>query len=194
VTKPLYKLSIRLGADSFDGEGAEESVRADYAAFIAAIGNRANHAADPMQPTLDELLYGADPKAEPRLSRFMREIAWVAKNDLTAAELLRVFALESGVTDFVVLKNLPTTENRTADALLLLIHGADKLLGTSPVRAAELFLSARHSHLEFDRLDRAIAPYKEFLTIEGETRGTRYSLNTQGQAHAIRTARMMLEK
>ncbi len=92
----------------------------------------------------------------------------------------------------VSLNIIPKTENRDADALMLLLYGARVLAKQQDVNAGQLMAAARTSGLQLSRLDKTLATYGHFITEGGVRRGKRYGLNNQGVNHAKHVLRTTL--
>ncbi len=190
MTRP-YKLSIRIGASSFDGEGDEESVRADYQKFLDKLsGHQRGTFFDGMTAWLE------NEERKPKTSSESDMLAslYASEKALTVLEAKMLF--EVGTMDqSVSLKNYHAIIKLPApDAILLLLLGHKIMLSDDEISASELTNAAHASGYAFERLDRVLAPYKDkYVGVLGETRGTKYALNIRGQARATWLARRVLD-
>jgi len=165
MTNSPHKVRIKLGDAEFEAEGTEESVKQQYADFLAALAARPSptsqqqHAPKP-----------ADGKPLPAGS-------------LDAALMDRVFNLDG---DLVSLQFLPKTETATADALMLLLYAYSTLKNQDMVLGTQLTRAARQSGLGIERVDRSFGKYEtESLLLKGGAKkGTKYGLNNQGKVKA----------
>lgn len=157
-----YKLHIRLGEAQFDGEGPQESIRADYAAFLDAY--------KVFQGTVPQVAPPAPaqhPKPAP-LAEGLLQKAFVQKEDI------------------VSLRHLPPSDNstRAADAAILLLYGFKKLAAVEDVPVTKLNEGLRDSGLTIDRIDRFIGVHSQLFRKGGQRSGGRYSLTNPGEAQA----------
>jgi hypothetical protein len=155
----MYKLRIKLGASEFEAEGPEETVKAQFEAFLAA----ASHLE---QTTTTARAMDLGPAQGPKAD----------------ATVDRAFSQDR--EGYVSLRVLPATQDRVADALLLLLYGFRTLKQSDEVPATTLMEAARQSGLQIQRIDRSIAPHEELITKGGTRRGGRYGLNNRGIARA----------
>jgi hypothetical protein len=167
-----HKVRIKIGDAEFEAEGSEESVKQQYADFLAALA-----VAGPQKA----------PKADGAKGNNQQDAAEPDKSALT-----RLFQVDG---DLVSLKFLPKTETATPDALMLLLLGYALLKNQEMVLGTQLTRAARQSGLaKIERVDRAFGKYgDDFLQRGGAKKGTRYGLNNQGTNKAKELLAMMLE-
>ncbi|MBS0187495.1 MAG: hypothetical protein JSS51_05470 [Planctomycetes bacterium] len=174
----LHSIRVKLGASEFEATGTKESVDEQYKLFLeaikaqsapAAVAAAAGAAGEKTPPA------GSDPAA----------------SDGVPDEIInRAFSIEG---DSVSLNVLPSSENRDADTILLLLWGYQKLRGMNAVGATPLAASARKSGLAIDRIDRVVAPVRQYYQTGGQRKGMRYSLNNPGRAYAGRMLRGLFQ-
>lgn len=172
MTDP-YRLKTRLpnGAE-FEAEGTEDSVRTLFEKFLEAIKTTPAPAAAPVIP----------PPAAPREGGNGGGAPATRLVSVSQETLDRLFVLDNdgGVT----LRALPSTQDRPADSLILLIYGYRALKNEQSVTGTELKGSARQSGIQIERIDRVLSPYDSFVTWAGIKKGRRYGLNNQGLRRA----------
>jgi hypothetical protein len=99
----------------------------------------------------------------------------------------RVFVVDrDGV---VSLRVMPAEE---ADALILLLYGAQRLRGEHALTATQLMKAARQSGIQADRLDRILSQRNALITMAGIKKGKRYGLNNPGVREAARLLSVIL--
>ncbi len=167
-TDTLHRLRIKIGNAEFDAAGSEESVKAQYSAFLEALKaappSTGTHTPPPFAPSPG----GAQPTPD-------------QPNVLIDANAVRAFTVRG---ESVSLNALPRTENPAADAILLLLWGYEHFKQQTSVPSTTLADSARSSGLDLDRVDRSLAPQNRYFMRAGSRKGTRYSLNNPGRTHA----------
>jgi len=158
-----HRIKLKIGDAEFEAEGAPDAVQAQYESFLAAL------AAVPTKSAKPKSLAERD--------------AFVPDTEYDDALNNRVFELrEDGL---VVLRVQPTTDQREADALAMILYGYRRLKNEEHVLATQLLRAARQSGLGIDRVDRAIGAYPpRFVLRGGQRKGTTYTLTTQGAARA----------
>jgi len=168
-----YRIQVKIGAHEFQAEGSEDSVRADYRDFLQSIQTKQGE----FEASNQTASTGA--------------VAAGAAADLTINELNALFKTEG---DMLSLVHIPNTPQRVADGLLLTLLGFEAQMHQREVSAGTLIESARETGLgSMDRIDRVVAPHREYLNVGGSRRGTRYSLNNRGRTYAIGVARGLLQ-
>lgn len=169
-----YKLHVKIGQSEFTAEGTEESVKQDYERFLAAL----SIVPSPARPLTENL------QIQPGRSE-------ITTPDLEPTVLQRAFTEDQ--QGIVSLRVRPSTPNRVADALLLILYGFRFLRSQHDVPVIQLMEAARQSGVGIDRIDRAIAPHRELITYGGTRRGGRYGLNNPGVIMAETLLREMFE-
>jgi len=166
-----YRLKVRIGRNQFVAEGTVEQVNEWYAQFLAA---SESHADRESNDAAQHALRG-------RKAEVSDDTATEDDGDIEAA-WNRVYWRNG---EKLSLHVLPTTKTQNADAIVLLLFGFQVLLERDSVRATELMESAKQSGLRIDRiLKRMPVSHKAFINRGGNGKGTRYSLNNRGRAHA----------
>ena len=156
-----YKLHIRLGEAQFDGEGPQDSVRADYSAFLDAY----------------KVFQGTVPQISPVVPAAAKPMG------IADGLLQKAFVRKE---DIVSLRHLPPSDNstRAADAAILLLYGFKKLAAVEDVPVTKLNEGLRDSGLTIDRIDRFIGVHGQLFRKGGQRSGGRYSLTNPGEAQA----------
>lgn len=150
-----HKIKAKIGDDIFEGEGAEESVRADYRDWLTRV---------------DREKTNPIPKA---VSQPPGDI------EIDDARLARIFELRQD--DLVVFRIQPPKTLESADILTLLIFGYRKLKNQENILATQLLKAARQSGFTVDRIDRIAEPYiGQYILRGGQRKGATYTLTTQG--------------
>jgi hypothetical protein len=170
-----HKLRIKIGDAEFEASGTEETVKAQFEAFLAAVGAGAGKTSTPKSQETppgdkngEQLSGGAG-----------------ADDDL----LLQAVVVGK---DLVSLKYLPKGDNRDADALLLLLYAYSKLRKEDSVLGTQLLRAAKVSGLSLERVDRTMAKHESYILKGGARKGMKYSLNNQGKAKAQELLKQML--
>jgi hypothetical protein len=178
-----YKLSVKVGSAEFSAEGPEAAVKEQFAAFLEIVSS---------QPVA-----GTKPADAKRLPADTPEVpSVVIGNGTFEPGVDRSCLDEAYIVDskgLVSLRTLPPTEDRQADTLILLMYGHRALRQQPNVSADALINGARQSGLTLDRLDRVLGGYTHLHRKGGVRRGTRYTLNNPGIAHAEGILREMFE-
>jgi len=174
-----HKLRIRIGDAEFEAEGSESSVKAQYDAFLQALA--AQGAAEARAPAAP----GSAPKDHIEQNGEPDESAGVDEALIEKAYLL-------GKDGLVSLKYLPKSDQREADALLLILFGYTTLKQADAVLGTQLTRAARQSGISIDRVDRALAKHDTLLLKGGARKGVKYSLNNQGRVKAQEMLKQML--
>lgn len=157
-----YKLHIRLGEAQFDGEGPQDSIRADYTAFLEAY----------------KVFQGTVPQVVPPAPAQPPKPAGIAEGLLQRAFVRK--------EDIVSLRHLPPSDNstRAADAAILLLYGFKKVAAVEDVPVMKLNEGLRDSGLTIDRIDRFIGIHSQLFRKGGQRSGGRYALTNPGEAQA----------
>jgi hypothetical protein len=165
TTQTAYRLKVRVADSEFDAEGPEDTVKVQFEAFLAALDSTGK----PSQ----------NGKAKANASD-----AGKGHEDLLADGTWGRFYKLEGDED-VSLKVLPATDDRNADALVLLLYGYLMLRQLDAVPSPRLLNMAKKSGLGLDRIDRNIpTSHSRYISRGGTRKGCRYGLNNQGQAYA----------
>jgi hypothetical protein len=167
-----YRLKTRLpnGAE-FEAEGTEAVVQALFDKFLEASRGASPAPVKPIRIADEE---SGDNRAiveEPQISPFLNRIVTKDK----ASE--------------ISLTALPKTQNRDADALLILLYGFQEILGRHAVTGVALKKAAKQSGIQLLRVDRLLGPYGDLVNVAGFKKGRRYGLNNQG----VRKAQQIIE-
>lgn len=165
-------IRIKIGDAEFESSGPEDAVQEQYRLFLQALSN-----APPSRAATDHPAGGGG-QGQDRHDDNTSEI--------DDALIRRTFADRN---DVISLRALPRTESADADALVMLLWAFGQLRNEHDIGATPLMRSARQSGLQIERIDRSIAPNNEYVGRAGARRGTRYSLNNRGIAHAERLIR-----
>jgi len=160
-----YTLKVKVGDAEFEASGAREAVQDQYALWLELV--RGTRDEKPAVVKKDQAVAGGDEVEE-----------------ISQSVLNRVFV--TGPDDMISLRALPRGENAESDALLMLLYGYLVLRNAHDVSALNLIQAARQSGLQINRLDRTISTSAQHVQRGGARRGTRYSLNNAGIAHARR--------
>lgn len=168
----ILKLHVEVHGNKFDGEGPADIIKQAYQDWLARVGQA------PVAP--------AAPPAD----------AWAKQHNATnpppgaMQELYsRVYSEKDGVISLHV---LPKSADAEGDALVLLVHGYQRLRPSEyPITAVRLAQVAKVSGVNIDRLDRALASKSDLIMKAGLRRGTKYSLNNRGEQHAIETMKTL---
>jgi hypothetical protein len=165
MTTGPHRVRIKIGDAEFEAEGSEESVKQQYADFLAAMAARPAATATPKQQAPG----GTTPPPD----------GAGITDDLMAS----VFKVDG---DLISLQFLPKGENVKADALMLLLYAYATLKNQQMVLGTQLVRAANQSGLGLERVDRSLDGYEgQNLVLKGGVRkGTKYGLNNQGKKKA----------
>jgi predicted transcriptional regulator len=167
----IIKLHVEVHGNKFDGEGPAELIQQAYKDWLTRVGQA------PAAPPNPAAAWSGQFKAPNPPPGAMDEL------------YKRVFS-EKG--DLISLQVLPKGDDSDGDALVLLIHGYQRLKSAEyPVTAVRLMQVAKLSGVNIERVDRALASKDALIMKAGFKRSTRYSLNNKGEQHAIETMRSM---
>lgn len=172
----VYKLQIKIGADEFNGEGEEESVRKDFADFKSLI----------------ELL-----AAQPRYTQSPPPTnhnppGSGIEGEVDKAQLDRIYLVDPK-QKLVSLKVHPHTSDRDRDAMLLVIFGYQQKLAQQDVPVGQIKQGMRQTGIKVDRVDKVAVKYMNagYLNKGGSGKGSRYRLTNSGIAKAKELAKAM---
>lgn len=157
------KLQVKLGEFEFSAEGPDASVKEAFDRFLEAV-KAAPATKPPQEKSLDD----------------KKKLSGGEAVGLTnpAMPLDRLFLVEG---EIVTLKLLPQgTENKVADAAILLLYGFLKLLNKPEVQVTKLNVALRKSGLTFGRTDTVLSVYSNLFMKGGRKSGGKYTLNNQG--------------
>lgn len=169
-----YKLHIKVGTHEFQGEGPEEAVKKnfdDWKSMIASMGQSTSTSTSVAKPTDGTL----------------SQIA------LEGGQLTRLFLLDEK-KGLATLRLLPRGDDRDADAVLLILHGFQRLRDQVEVPVTQLKPALKQSGCNIDRVDAVVAKYLRdgFLNKGGSGKGGRYSLTNSGTQKAVSLAQALL--
>lgn len=181
LTSTPYRLKVRLGAHEFEAEGPETAVKEQFSLFLEAV----NSAPEPKaangttKQIADEVVDSGRDRAD----------------NGSASEIdglwNRAYKIDG---DQISLNVLPQTKAQSADSLMLIVYGFQKLLRQESVKATDVTESAKQSGLRIDRLDRSLPnEYSQFIIKGGSGKGTRYRLNNRGLTYAQEMLEGMFE-
>lgn len=177
-----HKLRVRIGNAEFVSIGREEIVKDQFDVFMGCLTtvsawNPKGTVAAPVKPN------GTKPAEGPPVNE-EGDTREEPPSDSPPTELLRVF--EHDGNGCVSLKALPQTDDKNADALLLLLYGFRELSKKDPVLGGDLLGAAKKSGLLIDRVDRPLDGCPGMFTKAGQRRGAKYGLTNPGAARAQR--------
>jgi hypothetical protein len=170
-----HRIKIKIGNAEFDAEGSPELVKEQFKEFMAAVS-----------------LMGPEKSANPTPAANLPALPnppLVDKTGVDASILERIFMRG----DPLSLAALPKTDNANPDALLVLLYGYTKILGSPQVTGTMLMKSAKKSGVNVDRIDRVINAHADFILSAGAKKGMRYSLNNRGIQAAEQIIRATME-
>jgi hypothetical protein len=164
---------MKIGDAEFEADVPADSVQSMYDRFLAAVEKKPAPAAaikaDPPKPNEQTPL----------------------GNGVDEALLARMFELrQDGV---VTLRLLPKTDDREADAFLLILYGYRRLKQQDEVLATQLLAAAEYSGLSAYRPAHALASHDRYVRRGGVKKGSWYSLNNQGVTKAEEIAAKMFD-
>ncbi|HLM80753.1 MAG TPA: hypothetical protein VK302_08975 [Terriglobales bacterium] len=157
-----YKLHLKIGLHEFSAEGPAEVVKQDFEIWKSLINDLPAQSA---QPTLPEKngKAGAD------------------TNALTKEQTEKIYLLDDK-RDMLSLRILPRSDDRYADALLLVVLGHKIIKGMDEIMVTQLKPAMRQSGCLVERIDQVAAKYvrQGYLNKGGMGKGGRYSLTNSG--------------
>jgi hypothetical protein len=168
----IRHVRMKIGDAEFEADVPADSVQSMYDRFLAAVEKK------PATPAVK-----ADP-AKPNEQT-------LPGNGLDETLLARMFELrQDGV---VTLRLLPKTDDREADAFLLILYGYRRLKQQDEVLATQLLAAAEYSGLSAYRPAHALASHDRYVRRGGVKKGSWYSLNNQGVTKAEEIAAKMFD-
>ena len=177
-----YKLRVRIGNAEFEAEGAEETVREQFAEFQRLL-------AQPVAPAVFKK--GPDTPVTDSDGRVLTE----QPADLQVFD--RLFSVdEKSGRRMVSLRFLPQGDDRDWVAMLLILLAGKRVLGEDRVQVTTLKGMLERSGVTVDRVDRiAEKPRKGgFVLKGGKAKGSTYALTNTGQARAEQELQHMLSQ
>lgn len=161
-----YKLHLKIGTHEFSAEGPVDVVKQDFELWKSLIQDLPAHAA--AQPPVEQ-------EGKPATSTA----------PLTKEQIEKVYLLDDR-RDMLSLRILPRSDDRYADALLLVILGYKVTKGVDEVMVTQIKPSLRQSGCMVERIDQVAAKYvrQGFLNKGGMGKGGRYSLTNSGSEKA----------
>lgn len=169
MTSP-HKIHVKLGPYEFEAEGSEAVVKEQFSLFLDIARTPPP---PPPTPPPSELPIGDKGNSGNGCNPI---------HSLTEDMLTRIFSVDQ--EGQVSLRILPQTDNRDADALLILLYGFRVLSDQMDVLSGRLLRAMKISGLTINRIDRAMAPNNELVTRGGAKTGTRWGLNNRGVTKA----------
>ncbi|MCI0420680.1 MAG: hypothetical protein L0312_15880 [Acidobacteria bacterium] len=165
-----YKVHVKLGQAEFSAEGPEETVKAQLASFLGLA------AAQPIPP---HQINGNGHSNGNGNGAHSAPPGESAHTDVDPTVVARLFKEDRNGA--ISLRTLPKTEQRNADALLLLLWGHLVRKEQVEVRAKELIAGMRQSGVpNLTRVDEILVKYDMYVTSGGVRRGKWYSLTNPG--------------
>lgn len=155
-----HTLKAKIGEAEFEASGAEATVQKQYELWL-------QHVSNVRSPERREK---PDEKKKQDAKEFDQSI------------IARAFAQDD--KGIVSLKGIPQTDDKNADALILMLYGFKALKGQDTVLVTQLAAAARKSGVNIERIDRTIAAKSAYHMKAGARRGGKYSLNNQGELYA----------
>jgi hypothetical protein len=162
-----YKLHLKVGPHEFSAEGPAEIVKQDFELWKGLIS---------------EL-----PAQSARSASAERDAKAAPSTDSLAAEQIEKIYLRDDKRDLLSLRILPRSDDRDADALLLIILGYKITKQVDEVVVTQLKPAMRQSGCMVDRLDQVAGKYvrQGLLNKGGVGKGGRYSLTNSGLEKAL---------
>jgi hypothetical protein len=161
MDEPPYKIQIKLGDAEFAGEGPESTVKDAFNRFLEILAARSVAVPVPVGQTKPQNSVDPAPSVE----------------EIDPALLEKVFVRED---DIISLRHLPDSQNKAADAAVLILYGSRRLLQLDDVPVTKLNEGLRRSGISVDRIDRYIGVHSALVRKGGQRSGGRYTLNNQG--------------
>lgn len=178
-----YKLKVKIGQHEFEAEGSQEAVERQFQTFSELVKLPVPV---PSQDTPKTLISKVGENSAQSNSTMTFSDA------LDAMMVKKIFHLDG---DIVSLTVLPRTEDRDADAALVILFGYQFCASNPTVSGDQIYTSLKQSGITVDRVDRLIKPFVESATPlvlkRGIRRGVKYRLTNQGVARAKALAEEM---
>lgn len=157
-----YKLHLKIGPHEFSAEGPAEVVKQDFEMWKSLIHDLPAQSALPASSEKNGKA-GSDTSALPK------------------EQIERIYLLDDK-RDMLTLRILPRSDDRYADALLLVVLGYKIIKGTDEIMVTQLKPAMRQSGCMVERIDQVAAKYvrQGYLNKGGMGKGGRYSLTNSG--------------
>jgi hypothetical protein len=170
-----FKLNVKLGGSEFSAEGPEDAVKEQYKQWLDLVAKFGTGAPG--------LARDGGREAQPRGDAVTSQSGAGGRGDDAVDEdvLMRVYEVDRK-GEGVSLRVLPS--GGKPDALILLLYGFHHFFSNHAVLGTQLGKAARISGVQVDRVDRAIEPNADKLTVAGFRKGRAYGLNNPGLAYA----------
>jgi hypothetical protein len=169
-----YKLQLKIGPNEFFAEGPLDIVKRDFDLWKAMIGELPVAPPASVDEKSKQLLLGSGDNAPPLREHADRLYSYDEKQAI------------------VTLRILPRSEDRNAEALVLLLLGFRTFMNMDEVPVTLLRSALRQSGCTVDRVDQVAGRFvrKGFVNKGGRAKGGRYSLTNSGleKARTLLTA------
>jgi hypothetical protein len=175
-----YKLRIKIGNHEFEAEGPVEVVKEQFESWKGLLG---------LSPAK-----GTDSPAAALSGNSVTRITEIHTPEGITTPL-DVFDHDDK-RKLVTLRVHPTSEDRDADAALLVLYGYKEIEAKDEVPVTKLKDALEVSGLRPDRVDRTLAPHmREGLILKaGRGKGGKYRLTNTGYARAQQMVYELFEK
>lgn len=194
-----FKLKLKVGVHEFEAEGEQETVERQLAVWREMIGSMPISppvAASPPPPAAYPQVVqlqpaGGIPSRESFGLPSLQVQGQVQVSDsISRGELDRLFDHRGPV---VTLTMIPSTDQREADAALLLLLGQREYNAVDLVTGSRLQEGLRLSGLSIPRIDRSWGSHMDTNVLRvGSHRGVKYRLTNPGLARARELARELI--
>jgi hypothetical protein len=182
-----YKLKVKIGQHEFEAEGPQEAVERQFQTFSELI--RPPDGEAPPEPSNSNDLTSniIENTAQPNNTMNFSDAP-------DADTFKRVFHVQG---DAVSLAALPRSDNRDADAALVILLGCQFYTSSPAASGAQMIENLRQSGISVDRADRVLKPYIEgdapLIIATGIKRGSKYRLTNQGIMRARTLAKELAD-
>jgi hypothetical protein len=186
------RLKAKIGINEFDGDGPAEVVKSLYESWKASVDKQT----PTTQPATTTIPGAPTPPAQRSMPAYLQTPGMDGQPSLALQEGGWNIFDHDERRKLVSLKAHPQTDDRDADAALLVLYGFRRILSTDEVLVGRVKDAMEASGLRPDRIDKALGPsLRQGLVLKtGRGPGGKYRLSNTGQVRADILARRMFEQ
>jgi hypothetical protein len=174
ATSPC-RIHARVGNSVFKAEGPQDVVKEGFDLFLGVLTSI------PGAVPKTNGKHPANGKPNAAKEEGLSEDFHEQFEPVTKELLDRAFRIDGKSLSLSV---LPQTNDRNADAILLLVYGYAVLRDQKEIGAYSLAASARQSGVMISRVDRTLSKMPTYIMRGGSGQATRYSITNPGRAKA----------
>lgn len=182
----IAKLRVKIGVHEFEAEGPSEQVSQQFDVWKSLIAS---------SPPADKPSFQSNPVITPGSTTLGITTGEPSVLSLEASQLSPIFSIDEK-RDAIILRTLPTGEDRHRMAVLLILFGYLRLKKIDEVLVTKLKASLQSSGSVPGRVDRATIPsvIDGLLMKSGSGKGGKYRLTNKGIAKTEEMVKGLLQQ